>query len=98
MNVLPIGGMALVAAGQAAQVRANNIVNAQTAGFKPMTPVYSPIVSGGGVAVFTQSVDRPVNLINETLGLMSAAQQYRAAASLMRRADDIASAFLEAIA
>jgi len=98
MEITRIGASALISAGQAASLRANNIVNAQTPDFKPLAPVFSPIVNGGGVAVFTQSVDQPVNLVGETLGLMNASQQYKAAANLMRRSEELSAAFLRAIA
>ena len=97
MDITRIGASALIAAGQAAAVRANNIVNAQTPDFRPRAPVYSPIVSGGGVALLTQVVNQPVNMVRESVGLMAAAQQYQAAASLVKRSEELASAFLKAI-
>ncbi len=98
MDILGIGASALVSAGQAARVRANNIVNAETPGFKPQAPVFSQVVNGGGVALFTQQANQPVNLLTETLGLKTAALQYKAAANLVRRADEMHAQFLRAIA
>lgn len=98
MDILSIGASALVSAGQAARVRANNIVNAQTPNFRPQAPVFSPVVNGGGVALFTQQASQPVNLITETLGLKTAALQYKAAANLVRRSEELSAQFLRAIA
>ena len=103
MDVLNIAASALVSAGQAARIRANNIVNANRVGtggapFTPQEPVFSPIVNGGGVALLTQNVNQPVNLIGETLGLLSASHQYKAAANLIRRADDMHAALLRTVA
>ena len=80
VNVLAVSASALVSAGRAVHVHANNIVNAQTSDFMLQAPVYSPIVSGG--ALFTQNMNERSNMIAETLGLMSVAQQYRASAFL----------------
>ncbi len=97
MDITRIGASALIAAGQAVNMRANNIVNAQTPDYKPQAPVYAPIVSGGGVALFTQDVNGPVDTLRESVGMMAASQQYKAAASIIRRSEDLASAFLRAI-
>lgn len=98
MDITRIGASGLIAAGQAVAVRANNIVNAQTPQFRPLAPVFSPINSGGGVALFTQQADQTVNVLRESVGFMAAAQQYKAAANIMRRGEELAGAFLRAIA
>jgi flagellar basal body rod protein FlgC len=97
MDITRIGASGLIAAGQAVAVRANNIVNAQTPQFRPLAPVFSPINNGGGVALFTQRVDQQVNVLRESVGFMAAAQQYKAAANIMRRSEELAGAFLRAI-
>ncbi len=108
MEILNIAASALASAGQAARIHAYNIVNANSVStnnalgtstpFKPQAPAFSPIVNGGGVAVFTQQIDQPVNLITETLGLITASHQYKAAADLLRRADEMHATLLRTFA
>lgn len=97
MEIASIGSSALIAAGGAARVHANNIVNATTPNFTPQAPVFSSVINSG-VAVFSQNVDHPVNLIRETVGLISATHQYEAAANLIRTSEELSDAFFKAIA
>jgi flagellar hook protein FlgE len=94
MEISRIGGTALVAASGAARIHANNIVNANTPNFRPQTPVFSSVINSG-VAVFAQSVDQPVSTIRETVGLIAASNQYKAAASLIRTGEELSKAFFE---
>ncbi len=97
MEISSIGSSALIAAGSAARIHANNIVNANTPGFTQQTPVYSSVVNGG-VAVFAQNVDQPVSLIQQTLGLITATTQYQAAANLIRTGEELSETFLRELA
>jgi len=99
MQVLAVATSAMVAAGKAVNLRAHNIVNAETPHYRPAEPVFSSLGGiGGGVAVFAQDVgNRPVNLISETLGMMGAAHQYKAAANLIRLDEERAKAFFSAV-
>jgi flagellar hook protein FlgE len=98
MEIERIGAAGMLAASQAVNVHANNIVNAQTPDFKAQRPVFSPIVNGGAVAVFTQNTEQPVNLIGETVGLIQASNQYKAAAKLVKTGEEMSSFFLQTIA
>ncbi len=97
MNVSSVAASALLSTGTATAVRANNIVNVQTEGFKAQAPVYSTLVTGG-VAVFAQDTGNPTNLISETVGLMTGAAQYKAAARLIATDDEMHKAFMRTIA
>ncbi len=97
MNVSSIAASALISAGTATAVRANNIVNAQTEGFKAQAPVYGHMPTGG-VAVFTQDTGSATNLLSETIGLLKGAQQYRAAAKLLATDDQMHKSMLKAFA
>tara|TARA_R110000868_G_scaffold338558_3_gene599339 strand:- start:3157 stop:3450 length:294 start_codon:yes stop_codon:yes gene_type:complete len=97
MEISGIGKSALIAAGGAARIHANNIVNTHTPNFIPKKPVFSPIVSGG-VAVFSQDVSQPSNAIRETVGLISATNQYKAAASLIQLSERLHSTLLKELA
>ncbi len=98
MEILSIGASGMVAAGQAVRIRANNIVNAYTPDYRPQAPVFSPLGNRGGVAVFAQEVGQPVNFLTETLGLKTAANLYQAAASIVRRGDEMRAALFRALA
>jgi flagellar basal body rod protein FlgG len=97
MNVSSIAASALVSAGTATAVRANNIVNVQTQGFKAQTPVYSTLVTGG-VAVFAQDTANPTNLVSEAVGLIAGTAQYKAATRLIAVDDEMHKAFMRAVA
>ena len=97
MEISSIGSSALVAAGSAARIHANNIVNPHTPNYTPQTPVFSS-VGNGGLAVFSQNVDQPVSTIRETIGLISATHQYEAAASLIRTSEELSDTFFREIA
>lgn len=95
MDVSSIATSSLLAAQQAAQIRANNIVNTQTENFQPTAPAFVSEAPVGGVAVFAQEVDGPVNLATETLGLIAASNQYEAAASLLRADEELNETLLD---
>lgn len=95
MDVSSIATSSLLAAQQTAQIRANNIVNAQTENFQPTAPAVVSEAPTGGVAVFAQEAEGPVNLVTETIGLISASNQYEAAASLIRADEDLNETLLE---
>lgn len=97
MDISSIATSALLSAQQVAQVRANNIVNAQTEPFNPLTPSFVSEAPTGGVAVFVQESDGPVNLVRETIGLISATSQYEAAAALIRTDEELNDTLLEAV-
>lgn len=108
MEILNIATSALQSAGQAARIHAHNIVNANSVStnnaagsvtpFRPQAPIFSPRVNGGGVALLTQEVGQPINLITETLGLITASHQYKAAANLVRSADEMHATLLRTFA
>ena len=95
MNVGSIGTSALLAAQQTVHIRANNIVNAQTEGFKPSTPALVGTAPTGGVAVFAQEAEGPVNLAREAVGLITASVQYEAAATLIRTDNELSKTLLD---
>lgn len=95
MNVSSIATSSLLAAQQTAQIRANNIVNASTQDFKPMAPALVSEAPTGGVAVFAQETNGPVNLVTETVGLITASSQYKAAAALIRADENLNDTLLD---
>ena len=97
MDIASIATSALLSAQQVVNVRANNIVNAQTDSFTPLTPSFVSEAPTGGVAVFVQEADGPVNLVRETIGLISATTQYEAAAALIRTDEALNGTLLEAV-
>ena len=97
MEITSIGNSALIAAGSAAHIHANNIANVSTPGFTQQAPVYSSVVNGG-VAVFAQDVNQQGSLIQETLGLITATTQYQAAANLIRTGEELSETFLRELA
>ncbi|MCB2107579.1 MAG: hypothetical protein KDE14_07765 [Rhodobacteraceae bacterium] len=97
MDILPIAASALNAAGTTAAVRANNIVNVATEGYTAAEPVSGSIPTGG-VAVFVQDVGQPVDLTLEIIGLQSALNQYKAAASLVETGVELNKTLLQAFA
>lgn len=98
MDILPIATTALNAASTATAVRATNIVNVETPGFQPAEPLTGSLPNGGGVAVFVQTTDQPVNLIREIIGLRSALYQYRAAAELVETGSELNKTLIDAFA
>ena len=97
MNVSATAASALVSVGTATAIRANNIANVQTEGFKAQAPVYSTLLTGG-VAVFAQDTGNPTNLLSESIGLISGTAQYKAAARLIAVDDEMHKAFMRAVA
>ncbi|GEM_PF-1697468 len=97
MEITAIGGSALIAAGKAANIHANNIVNRHTPNYRPQAPVYSPIV-GGGVAAFSQDVTQPYNALRDAIGLQSATIQYEAAAGVIKRGEEVSNYLVRELA
>lgn len=97
MNVTGNATSALLTAQQTTHIRANNIVNAQTQDFKPTAPALVSAAPTGGVAVFAQEANGPVNLARESIGLATAASQYKAAASLIKTDQDLNEVLLDAV-
>lgn len=98
MDILPIAATALKAAGTTAAVRANNIVNVKTEGFRPSEPLTGSLPNGGGVAVFTQTTHQPVSLVREIIGLRTALHQYQAAAALVETGAELNKTLIDAFA
>ena len=94
MDISSIAASSLQAASQTVQVRANNIVNAQTPGFQPQAPVGNS-VPNGGVVLSVQAADPTVNLVRETVGLISATTQYEAAARLIQTESELTEQLLD---
>ena len=94
MEILPIAASSLNAAATVTAVRAENIVNATTPNYTASEPVYAS-QANGGVAVFSQDVGQPVNVTLEVIGLKSAADQYKAAAALVKTSAEMDKALLE---
>ncbi|MDX2142421.1 MAG: hypothetical protein SFV19_03610 [Rhodospirillaceae bacterium] len=97
MQVLSIAASSLTAAASATAIRANNIVNVATPEFKASAPVYNSIPNGG-VAVSAQEINQPANLVLDIIGLRSALQQYKAAATLVDAGSDMNKALLDSVA
>lgn len=97
MNVSSIATSSLLAAQQVVNVRAHNIVNAQTPDFAPTAPAFVSEAPTGGVAVFTQEAEGPVNLVRETIGLITASSQYEAAAALIRTDEELSDTLLDTV-
>ena len=97
MKFVGIGRSALIAVGSAARIHANNIVNAYRPNYAPQAPIFSPVVNGG-VAVSSQDIHQPKNTVRETVGLISAGNQYKAAASLIRAGEELSNTLLKELA
>jgi flagellar hook protein FlgE len=97
MDITSIGGSALIAAGKAANIHANNIVNTHTPSYKARAPVYSPIVSGG-VAAFSQETNQPVSALRDAIGLQTATIQYKAAANIISRGEEVSNYLIRELA
>lgn len=95
LSVSSIATSSLLAAQQTTHIRANNIVNSQTPDFKPTAPALVSEAPTGGVAVFAQEADSPVNLVTETIGLSTASSQYKAAAALIRTDQELNKTLLD---
>lgn len=96
MDILPIAVSALNAASTTAAVRANNIANVKTPDFRPAEPLTGSLPNGGDVAVFTQTVDQPVNLVREIIGLRTALHHYKAAAELIEAGSELNKTLIDA--
>lgn len=97
MQILPIAASALSSASTSTAIRAHNIANVSTPNYTAKEPVYSSVVNGG-VAVFAQDVKQPTNLVLNVVGLKSSLEQYKAAASLISRADEMNQALIDSVA
>ena len=96
-SVLQIASSGMAAASKAAGISANNIVNATTPDFTAQAPVYSSLLTGG-VAVFAQDTGAAPNPITEAISLIAAANQYKAAASLVPTGLDLNATLLQTVA
>jgi flagellar hook protein FlgE len=75
-------------------VRANNIANAQTLDFLATTPALVSELPIGGVAVFAQDSEGPVNLARESIGLITASTQHESPAALIRTDEELTDTLL----
>jgi|DEB0MinimDraft_6_1074348.scaffolds.fasta_scaffold383259_1 flagellar hook-associated protein FlgK len=97
MAISGIATSALLAAQKSTHIRAHNIVNVQTPDFTPRSPALVSEGPTGGVAVFAQEANGPVNLARETIGLIQASAQYEAAAALIKTDQDLNEVLLNAV-
>lgn len=96
-SVLEIAATGMIAASTAVDIRANNIANAATENFAAQAPVFSPLVTGG-VAVFAQETGSAPDPIADMMAMIVAANQYKAAASLVPTGLDLQATLLQTIA
>jgi hypothetical protein len=93
MDILGVAANSLISAGREVQFRAENLVNHASGNyFQPASlysPLYSPLVTGGSAALFTQNVEQPSGLFGDAIGLLTASRHYEIAASLVKSADDV---------
>ncbi len=93
MDILSVAGANLVSAGRAVQTRAVDLVNHASGNyFQPASlysPLYSPLVTGGSAALFTQNVEQPSGIFADAIGLLTASRHYEIAASLVHSADQV---------
>jgi hypothetical protein len=89
MDILGVAATNLVSAGRAVQTRTENFVNHSAGNYFEPPSLFSPLLTGGSVARFTQNVDQPSGLIGDAIGLLTASRQYEIAASLVKSADDM---------
>jgi flagellar hook protein FlgE len=101
-DAMKIGVAGMRAAEARVNVRAQNIVNWQSESYRPLEPVQT---SEGGVPVVR--VTRPaelsgdfpfVDLASELVDMQVAKHAYEASAKVVRTADDMSKALLDAIA
>jgi flagellar basal body rod protein FlgC len=97
MNILPIAASALSAASTATAIRADNIANIVTPEYTRKAPVYHSIPNGG-VAVSAQETSEAANLVLDIVGLRSALQSYKAAATLVETGAELNKALLDSVA
>lgn len=86
-----------------AQAAANNVVNADTPGYRPGLATTTSLVAargidgGSGVQVQLERQDGEVELVREFTQLSSAEAAYKASASLIRTAEETHDALIDAI-
>jgi len=86
-----------------AQAAANNVVNADTPGYRPVRATTTSLVAsrgidgGSGVQVQLERQDGEVELVREFTQLSSAEAAYKASASLIRTAEETHDALIDAI-
>lgn len=96
-SILQIASTGMVAAANAVDIHANNIANAATESYVAQAPVFSPLVTGG-VAVFAQETGSAPDPLADMMGMILAANQYKAAASLIPTGLDLQATLLQTIA
>lgn len=96
-SVLEIASTGMAAASKAVDVHAANIANAASESYAAQAPVFSPVVSGG-VAVFAQETGAAPGPLADMMGMIIAANQYKAAASLVPTGLDLQATLLQTTA
>ena len=96
-DILQIASTGMAAASTAVATHANNIANVTTPDFTAQSPVYSSLLTGG-VAVFSQDTGAAPNPVTEAISLIAAANQYKAAASLVPTGLDLNATLLQTVA
>lgn len=96
-SVLQIASTGMIAAANAVDIHANNIANAATENYVAQAPVFSPLVTGG-VAVFAQETGGAPDPLADMMGMILAANQYKAAASLVPTGLDLRATLLQTVA
>ncbi len=86
-----------------AHVAANNVVNADTPGYRPTRADTTSLVAergidgGAGVQVQLRNDEGDVNLVREVTNLINAEIAYKASASLVRAAEETSDALLDTV-
>lgn len=96
-SVLQIASTGMIAATNAVDIHANNIANAVTENYAAQAAVFSPLVTGG-VAVFAQETGSAPDPLADMMGMIIAANQYKAAASLVPTGNDLQATLLQTVA
>ncbi len=96
-SVLEIASTGMVAASTAVDIHADNIANAATESYAAQAPVFSLLVTGG-VAVFAQETGAAPDPLAGMMGMIIAANQYKAAASLVPTGLDLQATLLQTVA
>lgn len=96
-SVLDIAATGMTAAASAVDTYANTIANTVTQDYAPQAAVFSPLVTGG-VAVFAQEAGSAPDPLADMMGMILAANQYQAAASLVPTGLDLQATLLQTVA
>ena len=96
-SILQIAGTGMIAASSAVDIRANNIANVATPDYTAQAAVFSPLVTGG-VAVFAQETGAAPDPLADMMAMIIAANQYKAAASLVPTGLDLSATLLQTVA